>query len=32
MTYRNTLRRIQIHARAPQDTRTLLVRRIEELT
>lgn len=32
MTYRNTLRRIQVHARTPQDTRTLLVRRIEELT
>ena len=32
MTYRNTLRRIQVHARAPDDTRTLLVRRIEELT
>jgi transcriptional regulator with XRE-family HTH domain len=32
MTYRNTLRRIQIHARTPQETRTLLVRRIEELT
>lgn len=31
MTYRNTLRRIQIHARTPQETRTLLVRRIEEL-
>jgi len=32
MTYRNTLRRIQIQARTPQETRTLLVRRIEELT
>jgi transcriptional regulator with XRE-family HTH domain len=32
MTYRNILRRIQIHARTPQETRTLLVRRIEELT
>ena len=32
MIYRNTLRRIQIHARTPQETRTLLVRRIEELT
>ncbi|MGH3982796.1 MAG: DUF5753 domain-containing protein [Pseudonocardiaceae bacterium] len=32
MTYRNTLRRIQVHARTPQDTRALLVRRIEELT
>lgn len=32
MTYRNTLRRIQIHARTPQETRTLLVRRIKELT
>jgi transcriptional regulator with XRE-family HTH domain len=32
MTYRNTLRRIQIHARKPEETRTLLVRRIEELT
>ncbi len=32
MTYRNTLRRIQIQAHTPQDTRTLLVRRIEELT
>jgi transcriptional regulator with XRE-family HTH domain len=32
MTYRNTLRRIQIHARTPQETRTLLVRCIEELT
>jgi transcriptional regulator with XRE-family HTH domain len=32
MTYHNTLRRIQIHARTPQDTRTLLVHRIEELT
>ncbi|MGH3763698.1 MAG: helix-turn-helix domain-containing protein [Pseudonocardiaceae bacterium] len=32
MTYRNTLRRIQVHARTPQETRALLVRRIEELT
>ncbi|MGH3918882.1 MAG: helix-turn-helix domain-containing protein [Pseudonocardiaceae bacterium] len=32
MTYRNTLRRVQIHARTPEETRTLLVRRIEELT
>ncbi|MGH3719075.1 MAG: helix-turn-helix domain-containing protein [Pseudonocardiaceae bacterium] len=32
MTYSNTLRRIQIHARTPQETRALLVRRIEELT
>jgi transcriptional regulator with XRE-family HTH domain len=32
MTYRNTLRRIQIQACTPQETRTLLVRRIEELT
>jgi transcriptional regulator with XRE-family HTH domain len=32
MIYRNTLRRIQIQARTPQETRTLLVRRIEELT
>jgi hypothetical protein len=32
MIYRNTLRRIQVHARNPQDTRTLLVHRIEELT
>jgi len=32
MIYRNTLRRIQVQARTPQDTRTLLVRRIEELT
>ncbi|MGH3770121.1 MAG: helix-turn-helix domain-containing protein [Pseudonocardiaceae bacterium] len=32
MTYRNTMRRIQVHARTPQETRTLLVRRIEELT
>ncbi len=32
MTYRNTLRRVQVHARTPQETRTLLVRRIEELT
>lgn len=32
MFYRNTLRRIQIQARTPQDTRTLLIRRIEELT
>ena len=32
MAYRNTLRRIQIHARTPEETRTLLVRRIEELT
>jgi Domain of unknown function (DUF5753) len=32
MSYRNTLRRIQVHARTPQHTRTLLVRRIEELT
>ncbi|HEY6424569.1 MAG TPA: hypothetical protein VIY28_15255 [Pseudonocardiaceae bacterium] len=32
MTYRNTLRRIQVHARTPQETRTLLVRRIEEST
>jgi hypothetical protein len=32
MTYRNTLRRIQIHARTPEETRALLVRRIEELT
>ncbi len=32
MTYRNTLRCIQVHARTPQDTRILLVRRIEELT
>jgi transcriptional regulator with XRE-family HTH domain len=32
MTYRNTLRRIQVHAHTPQETRTLLVRRIEELT
>jgi hypothetical protein len=32
MTYRNTLRRIQIHACTPQETRTLMVRRIEELT
>jgi transcriptional regulator with XRE-family HTH domain len=32
MIYRNTLRRIQIQARTPQDTRTLLVRRVEELT
>jgi transcriptional regulator with XRE-family HTH domain len=32
MTYRNTLRRIQVQARTPQETRTLLVRRIEELT
>ncbi|MGH3934214.1 MAG: helix-turn-helix domain-containing protein [Pseudonocardiaceae bacterium] len=32
MTYRNTLRRVQVHARAPEETRTLLVRRIEELT
>lgn len=24
-TYRNTLRRIQVHARTPQDTRTLLM-------
>ncbi|MGH3799624.1 MAG: DUF5753 domain-containing protein [Pseudonocardiaceae bacterium] len=31
MTYRNTLRRIQIQARTPEETRTLLVRRIEEL-
>ncbi|MGH3599388.1 MAG: DUF5753 domain-containing protein, partial [Pseudonocardiaceae bacterium] len=32
LTYRNTLRRIQVHARTPQETRTLLVHRIEELT
>ncbi|MGH4006448.1 MAG: helix-turn-helix domain-containing protein, partial [Pseudonocardiaceae bacterium] len=32
MTYRNTLRRVQVHARPPEETRTLLVRRIEELT
>ncbi|MGH3888122.1 MAG: helix-turn-helix domain-containing protein [Pseudonocardiaceae bacterium] len=32
MTYRNTLRRIQIQARTPEETRSLLVRRIEELT
>ncbi|MGH3807799.1 MAG: helix-turn-helix domain-containing protein [Pseudonocardiaceae bacterium] len=32
MTYRNTLRRIQVHTRTPEETRTLLVRRIEELT
>ncbi|MGH3830541.1 MAG: helix-turn-helix domain-containing protein [Pseudonocardiaceae bacterium] len=32
MTYRNTLRRIQVHARTPEETRALLVRRIEELT
>lgn len=32
MIYRNTLRRIQVHARTPQDTRTVLARRIEELT
>ncbi|MGH3549523.1 MAG: Scr1 family TA system antitoxin-like transcriptional regulator [Pseudonocardiaceae bacterium] len=31
MIYRNALRRIQAHARTPQETRTLLVRRIEEL-
>lgn len=32
MFYRDTLRRIQIQAHTPHDTRTLLVRRIEELT
>ncbi|MDQ3765060.1 MAG: helix-turn-helix domain-containing protein [Actinomycetota bacterium] len=32
MTYRNTLRRVQIQARTPQNTRTLLAHRIEELT
>lgn len=32
MIYRNTLRRIQVHARTPEETRALLVRRIEELT
>ena len=32
MIYRNTLRRIQVQARTPENTRTLLVRRIEELT
>jgi transcriptional regulator with XRE-family HTH domain len=32
MIYRNTLRHIQIQARTPQDTRSLLVRRVEELT
>lgn len=32
MTYRTTLRRIQIEARTPEDTRIALVRRIEELT
>ncbi|MBV9010516.1 MAG: helix-turn-helix domain-containing protein [Pseudonocardiales bacterium] len=31
MTYRNTLRRIQIQARTPEESQTLLVRRIEEL-
>lgn len=32
MTYRNTLRRIQVQARTPEETRALLIRRIEELT
>ena len=32
MTYRNTLRRIQIQACPPEETRALLIRRIEELT
>lgn len=32
MIYRNTLRRVQVHARNPQETRTVLVQRIEELT
>jgi len=31
MTYRNTLRRIQIQAQTPQDSQTMLIRRIEEL-
>lgn len=32
MIYRNTLRRVQVHARNPQETRALLAHRIEELT
>lgn len=32
MFYRDTLRRIQVQARTPEETRTLLFRRIEELT